>query len=72
MLHCKNLGIPNPYSYGEYIKADQRWKKLHKNAAPSILELTGTETHLEENKNIKILSLARNKRAQRSTGDFVF
>lgn len=39
--HCNKLGIPNPYSVGDLIKADERWTKLQKNAVPSILELTG-------------------------------
>ncbi len=35
--HCKKLGIPNPYSISEIYQADERWKSLHDNAAPSFL-----------------------------------
>jgi radical SAM superfamily enzyme YgiQ (UPF0313 family) len=37
--HCKKLGIPNPYSVREIHEADQRWKRLHKNAVPALWEL---------------------------------
>lgn len=37
--HCKKLGIPNPYSIGEIVEADQRWQHLHKNAVPPLLAL---------------------------------
>ena len=37
--HCKKLGIPNPYSGYEGYEADQRWKKLHKNAVPTVTEM---------------------------------
>ncbi len=37
--HCEKLGIPNPYSFDEIYRADERWKKLHKNAVPPIMEL---------------------------------
>lgn len=72
MLHCKNLGIPNPYSYNEHIKAEERWKKLHKNAVPSLFELTGEGGYIDENKRIKRPSLARNTRIRDSAGEFVF
>lgn len=39
MEHCRAIGIPNPYSLLDICKADQRWKKLHKNAVPSLMEL---------------------------------
>lgn len=35
---CKELGIPNPYNAQEIHNADVRWKKLHKNAVPSVWE----------------------------------
>lgn len=35
--HCKNIGIPNPYTLREFYMADERWKSLHKNSVPSII-----------------------------------
>lgn len=37
--HCRKTGIPNPYSLHDIYEADQRWKKLHPNAVPSLMEL---------------------------------
>jgi radical SAM superfamily enzyme YgiQ (UPF0313 family) len=36
--HCARLGIPNPYSLRDIYNADDRWKKLHPNAVPPLLE----------------------------------
>ena len=36
--HCKELGVPNPFSLEDIYNADQRWKKLHRNAVPAIVE----------------------------------
>jgi radical SAM superfamily enzyme YgiQ (UPF0313 family) len=36
--HCKNLGIPNPYTFEDVYKADNRWQDLHKNAVPNIVD----------------------------------
>ena len=36
--HCSRLGIPNPYSLADIYKADERWKQLHQNTAPSLVE----------------------------------
>jgi len=58
--HCKKLGIPNPYSLSDVYKADERWKKLHKNAVPSIVELKNKDIYVTENRNVKELSFARN------------
>lgn len=38
--HCNNLGIPNPYSLKEIYLADQRWKELHANAVPALVDLS--------------------------------
>jgi hypothetical protein len=68
--HCKKLGIPNPYSLHEHYEADERWKKLHKNAAPALLEFKNSGHYINENKNIKRTSFARN--TQQDGGDFGF
>jgi radical SAM superfamily enzyme YgiQ (UPF0313 family) len=35
---CKELEIPNPYSLMDIYLADERWKSLHKNAVPSLVD----------------------------------
>lgn len=61
MEHCRKLGIPNPYSLSDVYKADERWKRLHKNAVPSIVELKNRDKYIDENRNVKELSFARNQ-----------
>jgi radical SAM superfamily enzyme YgiQ (UPF0313 family) len=51
--HCRELGIPNPYSLHDIYKADERWKILHRNSVPSLVELKMKGTYLVENKNVK-------------------
>jgi hypothetical protein len=46
--HCKKLGVPNPYSMSEIYRADERWKKLHKNAVPSLVDFKDKETRIDE------------------------
>lgn len=45
--HCRKLGISNPYTIQEIYMADERWKKLSRNAVPSLMEI------LEANKSGK-------------------
>jgi radical SAM superfamily enzyme YgiQ (UPF0313 family) len=70
--HCKKLGIPNPYSLEEIYEADERWKKLHRNAVPPLIELMNTngDTSFDEVKKVKKFSVAQNK--QQYAGDFAF
>lgn len=56
--HCEKLGIPNPYSLSDIHKADERWKRLHKNAVPSVLALKNPDVYIDENKYIKEFSFA--------------
>ncbi|MCU0289588.1 MAG: B12-binding domain-containing radical SAM protein [Acidobacteria bacterium] len=56
--HCESLGIPNPYSLSDINKADERWKMLHKNAVPPIVELKNPDVYIEENKSIKEFTYA--------------
>lgn len=59
--HCSKLGIPNPYSFDEIYKADERWKKLHKNAVPSIMEFMNDNVDFSERKKVmKFLTLQTN------------
>lgn len=58
--HCGKLGIPNPYSITEIHQADERWKKLHTNAVPSLVELRNPDRLIDESRNVKKLSFAQN------------
>lgn len=68
--HLKKLEIPNPYTLEDFYKADERWKKLHKNAVPSMLELNDQDTFINENKSIKTICLADNP--LKAEEDFIF
>jgi hypothetical protein len=70
--HCKKIGIPNPYSLEEIYKSDERWKKLHKNAVPSLVELMNRDANvsIQESKRVRKLHFAQNNR--RDTNDFAF
>jgi hypothetical protein len=67
--HCKKLNIPNPYSLHDFHQADLRWKKLHINAVPPMVEFDRTR-YLNENKNIEELIQAREMDSE--DGDFGF
>lgn len=69
---CKKLGIPNPYSLQEIAAADDRWKKLHKNAVPPLLELQNASYYIEENKNIQPPVLVQSSSSFQDDGDFNF
>jgi len=51
--HCRELGIPNPYSGRELYEADQRWASLHRNAVPGIWEFETFGARLNEAKYIQ-------------------
>jgi radical SAM superfamily enzyme YgiQ (UPF0313 family) len=51
-LHCKKIGIPNPYSMKEIHHADYRWRQLHKNAVPALEEFKES-AYIDENKRVK-------------------
>lgn len=58
--HCVSLGIPTSISSLHDVHlADERWKGLHKNAVPSLLEFQKNNDYLKENKLVKSLLLAR-------------
>jgi radical SAM superfamily enzyme YgiQ (UPF0313 family) len=52
--HCRELGIPNPYSLGEIYFADKRWQKIHETSVPSLCDFLGgkmpTDSFVEGNK----------------------
>lgn len=51
--HCSKLGIPNPYSLYDISQADERWRKLHRNAVPSLLDFENKQSYIDENKKIE-------------------
>jgi radical SAM superfamily enzyme YgiQ (UPF0313 family) len=67
--HCKQLNIPNPYSMYDIYEADIRWKKLQKNAVPSLADLKKGSPFVDEGKNIKKLNLAQTYKTDRP--DFI-
>ncbi len=68
--HCSKLGIPNPYSLDEIYKADERWKKLHKNAVPSVMEIINQSVDFSERKKVKKFLTLQTK--QNEEDDFNF
>ncbi len=51
--HCKKLGIPNPYSLPEINDADERWRRLHPNAVPAVLEFKKHKIPFSERDKVK-------------------
>lgn len=72
--HCSQLGIPNPYSFHDIYKADERWRELHKNAVPSLVDFKNPDRYIDENKRFKELLRAAPGLPQepQDNGDFVF
>ena len=68
--HCKKLGIPNPYSYDQHVKADERWRRLHEHAVPPLLSFMTGSDYINENFEIKNIAYAQNRR--KDDGDFDF
>ena len=58
--HIKKLGVPNPYSWQDIVKADERWKNLQKNAVPPLVEFKNIEKYIDENKYVKKQFPAKN------------
>lgn len=46
--HCRNLGIPNPYTFNDIYEADERWKRLKKNAVPSLFDFKKEGNYIDE------------------------
>jgi radical SAM superfamily enzyme YgiQ (UPF0313 family) len=68
--HCRKLGIPNPYSLKELYEADQRWKRLHDNAPPSVVDFQNNGHWIDDRASVKELVLART--TPKDNGDFMF
>lgn len=67
---CRQLGIPNPYSMKEFYQADERWKKLHKNAVPTLVEFQDKQKYIDENKKIKPVVPAQKRITNEMDFDF--
>ena len=70
VAHCERLGIPNPYSMDELFSADERWKKLHRNAVPSLIELMDNNFEIDEKSKVKSFIKAESNVLEE--GDFGF
>jgi radical SAM superfamily enzyme YgiQ (UPF0313 family) len=68
--HCIRLGIPNPYSMSEIHYADERWKKLHKNAAPALVDLEDPTIYVDDRKHVARLVSVRNINVNEATFGF--
>ena len=53
--HCKRLSIPNPYSLKDIYEADQRWKKLQKNAVPPLADLYNSKEKVGHDSEVNLL-----------------
>jgi hypothetical protein len=69
-IHCRQLGIPNPYSYNAHNEADKRWRRLHKNAVPPMLAFMGKDKYINENINIKVPEIVKNVRQKEDDFEF--
>jgi radical SAM superfamily enzyme YgiQ (UPF0313 family) len=54
--HCRNLGIPNPYSLKESFDADRRWEKLQKFSVPPLDEFNEKPASISENLNDRLFA----------------
>jgi radical SAM superfamily enzyme YgiQ (UPF0313 family) len=68
--HCRKLGISLAWSLHDVNKADNRWKRLHKNAVPPVLELSKKNVYIDECKYIKMPVLAED--TIKDNGEFDF
>jgi radical SAM superfamily enzyme YgiQ (UPF0313 family) len=69
--HCNQLGIPNPYTLSRIYQADQRWKKLHKNAVPALIDIVNNEKNIEKESR-KVKKILYIPETQQDEGDFAF
>jgi len=68
--HCKKLGVSIAWSLHSVNQSDERWKKLHKNAVPSVLELIKKNAYIDECKHLSTRRFAKN--IQQDDGNFDF
>lgn len=74
--HCRRLGIPDPYSLDEIYNADERWRKLHKNAVPPLIKFQARKNgrqnnhYIDECKYIQNLVPAKNSQELENHWEF--
>lgn len=51
--HCEKLGIPNPTTMHDLYKADKRWKELHENSVPAIMDFEKDGGYIDDTQNVK-------------------
>lgn len=68
--HCSKLGVPNPYSLNEIYRADERWKKLHPNAVPPLVELMEKGADIDECRFVEKLLTVKNTNLEQADFDF--
>jgi radical SAM superfamily enzyme YgiQ (UPF0313 family) len=51
--HCRQIGIPNPYTVQDIHQADLRWQKLHNNAVPPLVMFKDGSIDGDECRNIQ-------------------
>ena len=56
--HCARLGVPNPYSLNDVFQADERWRCLHQNAVPALVDLKDRDLYVDESRAVGELSFA--------------
>lgn len=59
VAHRRKLGIPDINTLQHIYEADERWKRLHKNAVPPLVEFQRGQ-YIDENKYIKRQTAVRN------------
>ncbi len=72
---CKKLGVPNPYSLRDINAADERWKRLHHNAAPSLKDFLEAKNSgvISINENLTLKKIVQGKSmAEDLEGDWGF
>jgi radical SAM superfamily enzyme YgiQ (UPF0313 family) len=72
VARCKELGIPDIFSLQEIYEADERWRKLHKNAVPPLVKFKREGAYINENKHIRQLQYVSVKKTARHDGNWGF
>ncbi len=70
--HCRRLEVATPWALKDVNKSDERWKRLHKNAVPPVIELIRKGVYIDECKQVEQLSFAGNTNMQGEDSEFDF
>lgn len=70
--HCQEVGVPNIYTLRDFNAADERWKRLHKNAAPPLVAFIDRRDVIDEHKRVIPLNFAQNTLSDSADIDFSF